>query len=273
MIRPLFGNVNCSRSRRLRCGKKAKETQRQSASSSWKRRALEKNHAQIPALLMELVLVYDLFQASADADRALAELVKLKPQEADTYLVKARLAAQRNKDDEALATLAEGIQKTSGVEKSRLQRELIKFELAVNRDAEASQQLRALLQNRAPSETNTCDGEMLNLVLAFAEQALSKQDSAAVKNWESTLLKLEGPEGSLWRYVRLRRLLNAAKNVNDPQFAEADRLQNELRKIRPSWAPGYLLDGHRFAATRQVGGSRGCLSKRHPIRLSSTRGL
>ena len=63
------------------------------------------------------------------------------------------------------------------------------------------------------------------------------------KHWEDALLKLEGQEGSVWRYARARRLLDAAKDIDDPQFAEADRLQTEIRKIRPSWAPGYLLGG------------------------------
>jgi tetratricopeptide (TPR) repeat protein len=206
-------------------------------------RALENSHPSTPALLVELILDYESLQAPGDADRAAAELARLKPEAAATYLAQSRLAIQRRNAGGARAALAEGMQKVGPDDKSRLQRELVAIDLAENRDSDAAKHLGELLQSKASLDAKSLDFETLNLVLTFVEKAVNNHDIESAKRWEGKLLESEGPDGSLWRYARGMRLLAAAKDVKDPEFAEAEKLLAELAKIRPSWSLGCWLGG------------------------------
>jgi hypothetical protein len=206
-------------------------------------RTLEGRHPNVPALLAELALDYESLQASGEADRALADLAGLQPQGAEHYLLQARLAIERRDADRARAALLEGSLRVTIDQKVRLQRELIECDLAENRRTDAAKRLESLLQGRTPATKRPLDADLLGLASEYADNAAEGRDCEAARHCEELLLEIEGPEGSLGRYARARRLLDAAKNVDDPLFAEANRLQQEIGRIRPSWAAGYMLCG------------------------------
>lgn len=228
-------------------------------------RALEGNRVKSPALLAELAWDYESLEASADADRIAVELLALWPHEAGGYLIEARLASERGEVDRARAAIERGISAVIPGQKPSLERELIVFDLAEDRRQEAETRLEALIGRRKPAEDVSGDGAWLSLAVEVAERAAIEHDESSAQRWERLLWETEGPEGSLWRYVRARRLLETAQNAADPRFTEAGRLQHEISRIRPSWALGYLLGA--MMLERRALPEEAADAYRHAVRL------
>jgi tetratricopeptide (TPR) repeat protein len=203
--------------------------------------ALEGKHTESPALLAELTWDYEALQASAEADKVAAELRTQRPQEAEGYLLEARLANHRGEPDRARASIAMGIGRVAAAERSPLECELVALDLADNRRKAAETRLETLIDSQMLAENIPLDGACLNLAVNIAERAAVERDDSSAEHWERLLLKIEGRDGTLWRYARARRLLETAENIADLRFAEASRLQLEIGRTRPSWARGYLL--------------------------------
>ncbi len=84
----------------------------------------------------------------------------------------------------------------------------------------------------------------IRAIQLLAEVALTSGDSKEAERWEGALRELEGAEGTGWRFYRAQRLMNQVvkPESNSPEFLrEAMHLQNEIERLRPNWAPGYLL--------------------------------
>jgi predicted Zn-dependent protease len=219
------------------------------ASAAWRERALlefrdqESRCPLSPASLTELAWDYELLKASADANRVAERLVERRAQDADGYLLQAQLANKHGDAAGARAAIAKGISAVVAEQKTRFERELVEFDLAENRRKDAEKRLQSLFSELPSAKNVLLDGALLNLALDVAERAAIERDDKSAEHWETLLWNAEGPDGSLWRFVRARRLLESVEANDDPRFAEAGRLQHEISRIRPSWPLGYLLGG------------------------------
>ena len=73
------------------------------------------------------------------------------------------------------------------------------------------------------------------------ELALEKADLADAEVWEKRLQDLEGPDGSLWKFAKARRLLAMAKDSAAAEYQQAKQLQAEIQTAAPSSPDTYLL--------------------------------
>ena len=78
------------------------------------------------------------------------------------------------------------------------------------------------------------------------ELAADAGDIKGMEHWEQRLKDLEGPDGTHWRFYRGEKLVRQAlepgeSSSTNKYLEEARRLQEEIERIRPAWAAGYLL--------------------------------
>ena len=99
-----------------------------------------------------------------------------------------------------------------------------------------------MLKDHEAESGKPFDPAVLALISQLVERALEKQDFEEAKLWENELQKIEGMDGSLWRYCKARRLLSEVSGVNDPKLAEAEKLQAEILTLRPAWSSAYILN-------------------------------
>lgn len=95
-------------------------------------------------------------------------------------------------------------------------------------DLARARQLRSQLVELAPFD--------LNNRLALFDLALQAGDGPRMKQLLADLRQVEGPDGSLWRYSRLRHLLWQARGGNKEVLPEARALTTTLTSERPSWS-------------------------------------
>lgn len=196
--------------------------------------AAEKQYAEAAPLWPELALRYEQIGHAADADRALAQSQRLGDRLPATYLACSRVYVARQDYARAQQVLRDAMSKASASDRPTLQMALVQVNLEAGQIKEAEAEL-ARLQQADPAN--------LMATRQLAELALSTGQTAAARRWEDQLLELEGPEGTWWRYVRARRLLDGLTDPADPRFLEAAELQAELHRRRPSWPLVYVLKG------------------------------
>lgn len=196
-------------------------------------RAAEKSTPDSASLMASLVPLYERLGCRADADRTLARHGTLAGQTSVAYLLRARVYSGRKQYDEARKAIREGLSKLAADGRGPLQAGLVQVSLEEGRPEQAYQELQKLVEE-APSN--------LILVRQLAELAIDLGKFKDAEAVEGTLRALEGEDGSHWRYCRARRLLAEAKGVKEDRFAEADKLQSELRRRRPAWPAGHLLN-------------------------------
>lgn len=73
------------------------------------------------------------------------------------------------------------------------------------------------------------------------DQALSDGDEDAMRRHAAALRKIEGDDGSLWRYAEATLLLHKIRRGNKESLDQAIALKNELAKKRPDWSRTALL--------------------------------
>ncbi len=201
---------------------------------------LETVHAKSPdsfALAERLVLGYEAARRGADADRVVREFeqqAKDARSKAAGVALRSALLTRRGQLDEAEKLLRAALPSVP----SELQADF-KFRLATLALRRDRKKGRAELAELAESPA-----AQSRLVPLLAELALESRDLPDLERWESKLHEQEGDDGSLWRYFRAQRLIAAAKNTEDPGNKEAQRLTTEILAKRPSWAAGYVLQGH-----------------------------
>ena len=82
----------------------------------------------------------------------------------------------------------------------------------------------------------------LGVRLAQFDAALKADDLVAAGRVLDEVRRIEGPEGSLWRYGRARLLILSARRAKDPKgLDEARTLLAEARQRRPGWARVILI--------------------------------
>jgi tetratricopeptide (TPR) repeat protein len=223
-------------------------------------RATESAYPQSATLAQILPLLYEQAEAPADADRAMAALEKFPDQTFSAILCRFQLLMLRKQYGAAKDAIQAGLATVNPSQQLRLRLSLTSVKMVEGQSEQALQDL-IKLQNEFPNNI-----PVLRNLLELAGD-LGKYDG--VERWEDKLRENEGPEGSSWRFFQARRLLTQAKNIKDRQFAEAEKLTDELQTLRPSWPPVYLLQG--IIAKRQDKQEEAITALETAIRLGERR--
>ena len=148
-------------------------------------------------------------------------------------LTAAELLRRRGQFPAAVRTLEEALEQTPESGRGPLLRQLIAMEI----DAGAMQSARQrLLELRKAKSADMWVYE------TSADLALMAGDHADLRDCERQLETLEGPSGTLWRFVQAVRLLESDKDLPDA-IRQANRLAGEIETARPSWPQARVLRG------------------------------
>ena len=203
------------------------------------RRAAE-NHPDSESFLLALVLGYEQFGASEDADRAVEKLEDLTGKSATTYLLRSRLHSLRKEPDKAREILEQGLEALPAEDHLALNRALAQISLRTD-DVEVAQGKLLALHEKDPTNRG--------LILQLLELAFQQNDLPSVTLWELKLREVEGPNSPYADYCKVRRLLAGAtdeKGVTDqqdPNFAEGVKLLSDLKSRLPNSRQIHMLQG------------------------------
>ena len=75
----------------------------------------------------------------------------------------------------------------------------------------------------------------LQIRLVLFDSAVQTADVAAMDRTLAEIRRIEGEDGTLWRYGRARVLMQNAKSKDDPAFIEARSLLKAIVSRRPAW--------------------------------------
>jgi len=253
----------------------ADEDQREAATmaAATTLRRAEAENAESVAFCRAAVTAYEKLGNQEDADRMMAKFGELAGEEgsAAVTLLQARLHTMRGEHDEARDVLkAAGDAAPEGL-KALFQLGLSEAERAGG-DAKQSREELLELYKKNPSSLPLVQ-ELANQDLAAGNldgkgKAETPEDFG-VKQWETKLEELEGPNGTTWRYFRAQRLLFSAKSTKDPVFEEAAELAAEVVAQRPTWNRAQTLAA--MVADQQGEADRAIEGYERAIRLGERR--
>ena len=164
-------------------------------------------------------------------DEAAAELIaSMKPSVREASSLK--LSMQDGDIPAAIEQLKQMLQAAPPSRRTSLAIELVRLEIEQDNLDEAEKRL-----NELPIDEGSPDVRLLDL---RADILLRKKDWARLQPVEAELRTLEGDSsGTLWRYYRARRIFAGA--ATEDEMAECVALADDIQRIRPDWAKGYLL--------------------------------
>lgn len=186
------------------------------------------------ALAQALVLAEERWGTPADADQALAALDQTGDRTPQSVLLQVALLARRREFEPAEKLLRELAEASPPEQRLRISLQLTEL-LLQQRKLDEARKLLEQLYARHP--------EQISLAQQLATLALEAGDFNGAQVWEDRLRTSEGPDGTIWRFLRATRLLAQTKGTADPRFVEAVRLQAEIQANRPSSPAGFLLKG------------------------------
>ena len=235
-------------------------------------RVLNESEASLPGLVNLAILRAEILVAQEHLDAAGDRLKQAEvghPDSVGLQVALAALAERRGRPEEAL-TILEGARKRLG-ERPELLSALIRYwsskpgeagsrALAGLADAAGSvadeSDRRSLLETLSNGFDRAGDAgksaairdrlvaeqpDHLGLRLEQLDSALKNGDFARAGRVLDEVRRIEGPEGSLWRFGRSQMLILAArKSRDDKGLAEARVLLAEARERRPRWARATL---------------------------------
>ena len=201
----------------------------------------EKKFSDSIPLLQRLVLTYQYMDETAAADRVLAKVQVLAPDDVETTLVASELLALRQDYAGARELLRRAIVDRSPSQQFVLRSKMVELNQRAGKMNQARDELLVLHKNYP---------DQLGIVRQLAILALVEGDDGDLERWDTELERIEGSEGSLWRYFRARRLLlGGPMKTDDPRLIAAADLQRQIESQRPSWPSAQLLQG--IIASRQ----------------------
>ncbi len=184
--------------------------------------------------LQALALAYQHGGVPDAADRILSHLDQIAKSALVPLMTRVEILAQRGEDSQVIEVLESARQIFHEPDLSTVEQRLAEQYIRLGKLTEGRKILTALTE-RHPDQ--------LQFIQELATVALETGDTAAAESCEEKLLQLEGDDGSVWRYVRARRLLDAPAASRAALLAEAEYLATELQSRRPSWPDTYLLLG------------------------------
>jgi Tfp pilus assembly protein PilF len=186
-----------------------------------------------------LALAYERSGKTAAANRIYKQLQsQATPATAlDTLLLGVDLLANRGNLEKAAQLITSSVATLGEADRLIAQYRLADLLMASGQRDQAQTLLLDMVQ-RSPREARALQ-QVLDLSLATTEPA-------QLERWIDQLKKLEGADGTQWRFYRAQWLLRAVREQpksagNAAKIAEARQLQAEIQKLRPAWPLGYLL--------------------------------
>lgn len=190
--------------------------------------------------LPQAVLFYERWGQPRRADEALRQLQASDDQQSQA--VAAELAAQRGDFEKAQDLLQQALQESDDADRiARYYTRLIDWTLRDGKIAVTKELLRQWA-GQQPENWQPWD--------RLGELAARSADVPTLKLCEERLHALEGEIGSRWRFYRCLRLSEEIGFVKSPSrvrshanWAELERLANDLQRTRPAWAKSQLVLG------------------------------
>ncbi|HVX15446.1 MAG TPA: tetratricopeptide repeat protein [Pirellulales bacterium] len=201
--------------------------------------SVEEKIVEAPGLTVRLARLYERLGRHDDADR-IAEKLTSEQAALPGTLLKCELLLRRNRGDDAEKLLAAALSMLSPAERNIARYRLALIYLYRGKREEGRQELVTVSQSAVD------DVRPLELL---AEMALETGDWNEAQKQEMLLQELEKIDGqSGWQFYRAQRLIGEALQQvdpakRDPLIVEARSLGQQLERVRPYWAPTYLLKG------------------------------
>lgn len=198
---------------------------------------LESLHKQSPddwPSTRALILTYTSDSRKEDAKRILDEAAKDGSNALDVLLLRSQLLVGDQEFDQACELLKSALPTFTGREKNIVASRLADLYIETAKIEEAQRMLDVVLAedpSNMAALRRQCDVAM----------QISQYDVAA--EYERRLAKIEGRDGTWWRYLRARRLALQAEHPTDSRLGQAMNLQTEIQSARPSWPQAYELKG------------------------------
>lgn len=184
-----------------------------------------------------------------EAERLLQSLKTEAPNDIDAAMSQANLLVQEGLKEYALQILE--AKKKDAPEDPRLDIGIQQIRSATKDWDSALEGLSKIRGNKLSSLRRLYEAA-LDMPVVASETDLQKPDvlKSRIDAWcsrleriESTLRKVEGEDGTEWRYVRGRRLLAAGSLDANFDVAELSDLAGTLDRNRPQWASAHILSG------------------------------
>jgi len=209
-------------------------------------------------LWQALAMVQDRRKDASETKKAIEQFEKYAPDRETIVSFESRLAVESGRFDEARQLLENAKGSLSAAGKIAARDELIEIDLRQGRRREARRRLEEAL---AEEPANLLLLDMLGQIIA------DDRDWNSLEDVENRLKKIEGDDGTLWRELRVRRLVSQIVEADDPRFREAERLTREIAALRPSWQRRWVLQG--LLARRQNQTDEAIAAYQQAIRLGN----
>jgi tetratricopeptide (TPR) repeat protein len=220
--------------------------------------AAESDEVAARQILPAAALLYETWGEPVRADQAIDKLKDIPGVETDEAILRAELLRRRGSLGAAAAVLDRAYGAARGDQRPAVVYARVAVALAAGNVGDASGRLWALTAER-PNDPKPLQ-QLLDL-------AIRENDLALLRRVESSLERLEGPQGSLATLARATRLLHETEAAGGGSIFVARKLAAELEGLRPSWPPVYLLKGR--IAQHQKQDEEAAEAYREAIRLGS----
>ncbi len=201
-------------------------------------RTVERQHADSPTAIEQLVRLYEKLGNSTDADRVAQSLASAADDGVQLCLLRAQQLINRRAFDEARDLLEQQLPHAREGDLHTLQKSRVRLALDQGDYSTANRILEQLWELHPDDAT---------IAMMREESALSQDDFATARIWESRLVQNFPAQQTTTDCLKVQRLLaESAHNISTDgkaRLQEAEQILNQLVVDRPNWSLVYLLQG------------------------------
>jgi tetratricopeptide (TPR) repeat protein len=195
-----------------------------------------RNYIDDPAFVLELVGIYSSLASRPDFDRLLVTLRKF-PNGEDAYYEARINDCLRRDDKEGVVAIIDEANASTTLSASKKEKLIALLQTLKGENVDSA----AALEKAYNQLKTTFDEspEMLKPQAFFdlANMSLDKNDPEQAKLVKDRLAKIEGKDGTYWRFIEVRLMLGA----KDPDYIGMRKIQEDIVKFRPNWDKAYVL--------------------------------
>jgi len=192
-----------------------------------------KNYIDDPAFVAEMVGIYSSLSERADFDRLLEKLREF-PDGEDAYY-EARISdCLRRGDNSGAAALIDEAGASTQLSAAKRERFAALLQSLKGGNMDTADNLYNQLKTTFDESPESLKPQAFFLL---ADMSLDRGNIEQAQRIRDRLKKIEGTEGTYWRYITVRIMLDE----EDPDYAELRRIQEEVAKYRPDWDKTYIL--------------------------------
>ncbi|GHT11100.1 hypothetical protein FACS1894170_04220 [Planctomycetales bacterium] len=197
-----------------------------------------KNYSDDQAFVAEMVGIYSSLSAIADFERLLPKLREFPDGEAAYYTARVNDSLRRDDKDGAIAVIEEanGSDKLNAAQKERFFAVLQNLKGETTPDDAKTSMEKVYTQLRTTFDQSP-ESLKPQAFFMLANMALDREDMENAKLVCERLQKIEGTNGTMWRYVTVRMKLSDKA----PDFDKIRQTYQEIITERPQWDAAYVL--------------------------------